>query len=63
MSFAATVTRDGRVLVSHEGRQVVVLTGREARRVIERLEHADGEKAEQMVLAKATGNFRRGNER
>jgi hypothetical protein len=31
--------------------------------VIERLGVAENEEAEQMVLAKATGNFKRGNER
>ena len=63
MSFTAVVTRDDRVLVSHDGRQVVALTGADARKVIERLEVAENEEAEQMVLAKATGNFKRGNER
>jgi hypothetical protein len=63
VSFRAVVTRDERVLVSHDGRQVVALTGPEARRVIERLEVAENEEAEQMVLAKATGNFKRGNDR
>jgi hypothetical protein len=63
VSFSAVVTRDERVLVSHDGRQVVALTGAEARRVIERLEVAENEEAEQMVLAKATGNFKRGTER
>jgi hypothetical protein len=63
MSFSAVVTRDDRVLVSYDGRQVVALAGADARKVIERLELAEGEEAEQMVLAKATGNFKRGNER
>ena len=63
MSFTAVVTRDERVLVSHDGRQVVALAGADARKVIERLEVAESEEAEQMVLAKATGNFKRGNER
>ena len=63
MSFSAVITRDERVLVSHDGRQVVALTGDDARRVIRKLEAADTEAAEQMVLAKATGNFKRGNER
>lgn len=63
MSFSAVVTREDSVLVSWEGRQVVALAGADARRVIERLESAEDEEAEQMVLAKATGNFKRGNER
>ena len=63
MRFSAVVTRDERVLVSHDGRQVVALGGDDARKVIHKLEGAETEEAEQMVLAKATGNFKRGNER
>jgi len=63
MRFSAGVTRDERVLVSHDGRQVVALGGDDARKVIHKLEAAETEEAEQMVLAKATGNFKRGNER
>ena len=63
MSFSAVITRDERVLVAHDGRQVVALAGEDARKVIRKLESAETEEAEQMVLAKATGNFKRGNER
>jgi hypothetical protein len=63
MTFTAVVIGDERVLVSFAGRQVVALAGVDARKVIERLERAEDEDAEQMVLAKATGNFKRGNER
>ena len=63
MSFSAVATRDDRVLVSFDGRQVVALTGTDARRVIERLQLAEDGESEQLVLAKATGNFKRGNER
>jgi len=63
MTFSAVITRDDRVLVSHDGRQIVVLAGVEASKVIERLARAGDEHAEQMVLVKATGNFKRGNER
>jgi hypothetical protein len=63
MTFTAVITGDERVLVSFDGRQVVALAGGDARKVIERLERAEDEEAEQMVLAKVTGNFKRGNER
>ncbi len=58
MTFTAVITGDQRVLVSFDGRQVVALAGGDARKVI-----AEDEDAEQMVLAKVTGNFKRGNER
>lgn len=63
MSLSACITGDERVLVSHDGRQVVALSGPDARKVIDRLERAEDKAAEQLVLAKATGNFKRGNER
>jgi hypothetical protein len=63
MTFSAVVTRDERVLVSWNGRRVVALAGADARKVIDGLEGATDEQAEQLVLAKATGNFKRGNER
>jgi hypothetical protein len=63
MTFSAVITSDDRVLVSRDGRQIVVLAGAKASKAIERLARARDEEAEQLVLAKATGNYRRGNER
>jgi hypothetical protein len=63
MNYSAIITDDGRVLISHSGRQIVVLAGLEARKVIDRLARTEGGDAEQMILAKATGNFKRGTER
>ena len=55
-------TTNGRVRVAFRGRHVVTLAGSEAKRLASRLEGADAERA-QLLLAKATGNFKRGNER
>ena len=63
MTFTARVTGTERVLVSQSGRVVVTLAGVEARRTIERLERARSDAETQRVLARATGNFKRGNER
>lgn len=63
MTFSAVVTRDERVLVSCQGRQVAALAGTRARRLLDQLARAQDEDAEQLVLARATGNFKRGNER
>lgn len=63
MSLGVVVTRDDRVLVSYEGRQVVTPAGSEALGVIGALERAGDENARRLVLARATGNFKRGNER
>ena len=63
MTFAARVTGTDRVLISWDGRVVVTLAGGDARQTIHRLESARSDEEAQLVLAKATGNFKRGNER
>ena len=50
------------MLVSYQGRQVTVLARKAAERLIASLEMADDE-ATQHLLARVTGNFKRGNER
>ena len=63
MTFTARITGDERVLVSLRGGQVVALARGEARKMSDRLEQAADDDARQLVLARATGNFKRGNER
>ena len=53
-------TKDGRVLIAHDGRPVVTLTGADAARLLARAEGASDDVL-QMLLAKATGNFARHN--
>ena len=60
--FSHRVTKDRRVLVSYRGRQVTVVSGKAAERLISALQTAD-EEATQQLLARVTGNFKRGNER
>jgi len=55
-------TKDGQVLVSRGGRTVTTIRGAAARRLLPRLERAD-EHETQHLLARATGNYKRGNER
>ncbi len=67
MSFDAErfdwqVTADARVLVSRGGRQVVVVAGARGSKLAAQLETVDDERAQQL-LARATGNYKRGNER
>ena len=61
-AFCYQVTRERTVFVFWHGRRVLTATGAAAERLIARLEGIDAD-AQQMVLAKATGNFKRGNER
>lgn len=56
------MTKDGSVRISYGGRVVTTVAGDQAKRLVQALASADG-RAAQLLLAKATGNFRRGNER
>ncbi|WP_183098082.1 hypothetical protein [Nocardioides pelophilus] len=59
--FSYRVTKDGRVLVSRGGRLVVTVGGTRAERLVSLL--GEDEDQDQELLARATGNYRRGNER
>jgi hypothetical protein len=57
--FAYTTRGDGEVAISRHGRVVTVLRGDAARRFLAQAQAGDP----QAVMARATGNYRRGNER
>ncbi|HEV7761895.1 MAG TPA: hypothetical protein VGO78_22965 [Acidimicrobiales bacterium] len=58
--FAHVVRKSGDVVVTHHGAEAVVLRGRAAERFLADLERSDDP---QLVMARVTGNYRRGNER
>jgi hypothetical protein len=60
--FGWRATKDGRVRISRAGRVVTTLAGRSARRFLGRVEGA-AQAAAQLEMARATGNYKRGNER
>ena len=60
--FGWQATKDGRVRIRWHGRVVTTLSGARAARFLEQAEDAEGEVV-QALLARATGNFKRGNER
>jgi hypothetical protein len=60
--FAAQVTGSGQVRISRGGRVVVVVSGAAGAKLAARLADAD-EVGTQHLLARATGSYRRGNER
>lgn len=62
MTFAWRATKDGRVRISWQGRVVTTLAAGRAARFLREVE-GGGEGREQLLLARATGNFKRGNER
>ena len=60
--FSWKASKDGKVFISYQGRRVMILKGGDAARFLKRVDSADAPAA-QMVMAKVTGNFKRGNER
>ena len=58
--FAYRLLKDGTVRIAHRGRHVVTLAG--ARAASFRAE-LDAGHEEQLLMARVTGNFKRGNER
>lgn len=59
--FDYAVTKNGQVRVTRGGRLVTVVAGHQAQRLIDQL-GADPT-SDQHLLARATGNYKRGNER
>jgi hypothetical protein len=62
LGFSWSATKDGRVRIARDGRPVTTLAGAEAQRFLTRAEGASKETAQQL-MARATGNYKRGNER
>jgi len=60
--FSYRITKDGKVFISYEGKHVTMISGSKAADFIENIEYADAKEA-QLIMAKVTGNFKRGNEK
>lgn len=58
-AFEYRVRKDGDVVIHHHGRQATVLRGAAATRFLADVARQDP----QLVMARVTGNYRRGNER
>lgn len=61
MVFSFRSSRDGKVFIAWRGRVVTTLAGDTARRFLTAVEHETAAEA-QLRMARATGNFKRGNE-
>jgi hypothetical protein len=60
--FSYRETKDGRVMLYWYDRHVKTLAGKEAEKFRSRMEGVEGKEA-QLLMARVTGNFKRGNER
>ena len=60
--FSYTEHKNERVIIFWKGQQVKILKGKNAFKFLNKIMGAD-ELTAQLIMAKATGNFKRGNER
>jgi hypothetical protein len=60
--FSYRISKDNTVFISWNGKQVTILRGKESEKFLRKIEAADFLTA-QLIMAKVTGNFKRGNER
>ena len=62
MPFSYATRADGSIVISYHTAPVTILRGRSAERFATRIADADAAGAQQL-MARATGNFKRGSER
>lgn len=61
--FSYRVSKNKTVFLDYYGKQVKILKGKEAEKFLEKLNGAADIHESQLIMAKVTGNFKRGNER
>ncbi|MBK5506337.1 hypothetical protein [Bacillus sp. TH12] len=62
MMFHYRVTKNNIVLIEYHGKQIIILKGNDAEKFLNKINRASNEKEKQLIMAKITGNFKRGNE-
>jgi len=60
--FAYRATKENKIFISWHGKPVTTLSGEKARRFLADMDGADRQAA-QLIMAKATGHFKHGNEK
>ncbi|MED2846254.1 hypothetical protein [Bacillus toyonensis] len=61
--FHYRITKSNIVLIEYYGKQIIILKGNDAEKFLNKINHANNDKEKQLIMAKITGNFKRGNER
>ncbi|RFB13411.1 hypothetical protein DZB84_17430 [Bacillus sp. HNG] len=62
--FTYQITKKGMVMIYFEGKQIKMVNERDAERLITKIKEVEDDKIKiQLLLAKITGNFKRGNEK
>jgi len=60
--FSYFATKSGLIQISYNGKTITTLSGKDGMKFISKVESGDRKNA-QLLMAKATGNFKHGNER
>lgn len=60
--FSYRINKDNKVFIYFYNKQIKILKYKESEKFIRRIEKADEQEA-QLIMAKITGNFKRGNEK
>lgn len=60
--FSYKLKKDNKIFIYWQGKQVMILTGKASEKFLSRIQMADFKEA-QLIMAKVTGNFKRGNEK
>ena len=60
--FTYKISKDKKVFISWRGKPITILNGVKAESFIADIAKVEGREA-QLIMAKATGNFKRGNEK
>ncbi|MGG5738146.1 MULTISPECIES: hypothetical protein [Bacillus cereus group] len=63
MMFHYRVTRNNMISIEYYRKQIMTLKGNDAEKFLNKINRASNEKEKQLIMAKITGNFKRGNER
>ncbi|QWG59646.1 hypothetical protein [Bacillus mycoides] len=63
MMFHYRITKNNIVSIEYYGKQIMILKGNDAEKFLNKINRASNEKEKQLIMAKITGNFKRGNER
>jgi len=61
-TFDYKQAKDGKIMLYHNGRHIETLTGGQAEKFAKKMANAD-HRAGQLLMARATKNFKRGNEK
>ncbi|WP_242235450.1 hypothetical protein [Bacillus cereus group sp. BfR-BA-01316] len=63
LMFHYRVTKNNIVIIEYYRKQIMILKGNDVENFLNKITRANNEKEKQLIMAKITGNFKRGNER